>query len=109
VLPAESQEQRPHADGQGPPRELETKPAEIRAFKVELAQQRGDDDLASRRQQPRRGHCPRRVAGDHQAGGCRQSREIGRSPLALADAGGFVGRSPGPETRGINPAGVDVR
>jgi hypothetical protein len=109
VPPAESQQQCAHADGKRPRRERETKAAEIRAFEVELAQQRGDDDLASRRHQARRGRCPRRVAGEHQAGRCRQSLKIGRSPLALADAGAFIGLSPRAETRGVDPAGVDVR
>jgi hypothetical protein len=109
ILPAESQKQSPHAHGECPPRERETKPTEIRAFEAELAQQRGGDDLAPRRQQPRRGDGPRRVAGEHQAGRCRQSLEIGRSPLARDDAGGFIGLSPRAETRGVDPPGVDVR
>jgi hypothetical protein len=109
VLAAESQEKGSAADGNRPGRERKAKPAEARAFEIELAQQGRDDDLALGRQHPRRGDGTGSVAGNHQIGLRRQLRERGWNALGFPNAGRFVGLAPRAEAGGVDPAGVDVR
>ena len=109
VLPTESQQQNSRADCKCPGRERQGKPAESGTVEVELAQQRRGDDLAARREQPRRCGCTRGVAGEHEVGRCNQLLKVGRDPFTLEDASGFIGLSPRTEAGGVDPAGVDVR
>ena len=109
VPTAQRQQQGPPADRECPGQQWETKRAEMGSSQIELAQQRGDQDLAAARQQPSRGQGARGVAGDHQVGALRERLEVGGHLLAFLDARRFVGFAPGSEARGIDPAGVDVR
>ncbi len=109
VLPAQSPDQGSPADCDRPRSEWETKPAESRAFEVELAQQRRGGDLASGRQHVRRGDGTGSVAGEHEVGTGHELLELCRNALVFVDAGGLIGLTPRPEATGVDPASVDVR